>query len=104
TDERGRYRLFGLPSGSYVLVASIGAEASSIDRAQHRGFALTYFPGTTNIESAETLRVQAGAELAALDLTIAPTFTARVTGRAFDSDGEALVGRVQLTISRHASA
>ena len=104
TDERGRYRLFGLASGSYVVVASIGAEASGIDRAQHRGFAQTYFPGTPGIESAQTVRVQAGAELAALDLTIAPTFTARVTGRALDNDGEPLVGRVQLTISRHASA
>jgi len=103
TDERGRYRLFGLPSGSYVLVASMGAEASGIDRAQRKGFALTYFPGTTSIESAQTLRVQAGAELSALDLTIAPTFTARVTGRAFDSAGEPLVGRVQMTISRRAN-
>jgi hypothetical protein len=104
TDERGRYRLFGLASGSYVVVASIGAEASGIDRAQHRGFAQSYFPGTPSIESAQTVRVQAGAELAALDLTIAPTFTARVTGRALDSDGEPLVGRVQLAISHHASA
>jgi carboxypeptidase family protein len=103
TDERGRYRLFGLPSGFYVLVASMGAEASAIDRAQHRGFALTYFPGTPSIEGAQALRVQAGAELAALDLTIAPTVTARVTGRAFDSDGEPLAGRVQMTISRRTS-
>jgi len=104
TDERGRYRLFGLPSGSYMLVASMGAEASGTDRAQHRGFALTYFPGTPSIEGAQTLRVQAGAELSALDVTIAPTFTARVAGRALDSAGEPLVGRVQMTISRHASA
>jgi len=104
TDERGRYRLFGLPSGSYVLVASMGAESSGIDRAQHRGFAQTYFPGTPSVEGAQTVRVQAGAELAGLDLTIAPTFTARVSGRALDSAGEPLVGRVQMTISRHASA
>jgi carboxypeptidase family protein len=104
TDEQGRYRLFGLPSGSYVLAVSIDGEASGNDRAQHRGFAPTYFPGTTSIESAQTLRVQSGAELAALDLTIAPTFTARVSGRAFDVAGEPLVGRVQLTISRHTSS
>jgi carboxypeptidase family protein len=103
TDERGRYRLFGLPSGSYVLSASMGADTSGTDRAQHRGFAPTYFPGTPNIDGAQALRVQAGAELAALDLTIAPTFTARVAGRALDIAGEPLVGRVQLTISRHAS-
>jgi hypothetical protein len=103
TDERGRYRLFGLPSGSYVLVASMGAEASGIDRAQHRGFAPTYFPGTPSIEGAQTLRLQAGAELVALDVMIAPTFTARVAGRAFDSAGEPLVGRVQMTIGRGAS-
>ena len=103
TDERGRYRLFGLASGSYVLVASMGAEASAVDRAQHRGFALTYFPGTPSIEGAQMLRVQAGAELSSLDLTIAPTFTARVTGRALGSAGEPLVGRVQLAVSGHAS-
>lgn len=103
TDERGRYRLFGLPSGSYVLAAAMNAEASGADRAQHRGFAVTYFPGTPSIEGAQTVRVQAGAELSALDVAVAPTFTARVTGRAFDSGGEPMVGRVQLTISRHAS-
>lgn len=103
TDERGRYRLFGLPSGSYLLVAAMGAEASGADRAQHTGFAPTYFPGTPSIEGAQTLRVEVGAELSALDLTIAPTFTARVTGRALDSAGEPLVGRVQMATSRHAS-
>jgi carboxypeptidase family protein len=103
TDERGRYRLFGLASGSYLLVASMGAEASATDRAQHRGFALTYFPGTPSIEGAQMLRVQAGAELSSVDLTIAPTFTAQVTGRALGSAGDPLVGRVQLTVSGHAS-
>jgi hypothetical protein len=104
TDERGRYRLFGLPSGSYVLAASMNAEASGADRAQHRGFAVTYFPGTTSIESAQTLRVQAGAEVSSVDLAIAATFTARVAGRALDTAGEPVAGRVQLAISRHASA
>jgi len=103
TDERGRYRLFGPPSGSYVLVAAMGAEASATDRAQRRGFALTYFPGTPSIDNAQRLRLQAGAELSALDLSIAPTFTARVTGRAFDDAGEPLAGRVQMTISRRVS-
>jgi Carboxypeptidase regulatory-like domain len=104
TDERGRYRLFGLPSGLYVVAASLNADASGADRAQHRGFAVTYSPGTTSLESAQTLRVQAGAEFSAVDVAIAPTFTARVTGRAFDSGGDPMVGRVHLMISRHASA
>jgi hypothetical protein len=103
TDDRGRYRVFGLPSGSYLLTASIDAESTGTDRAQQRGFPQTYFPGTASIESAQPLRVQSGAELTGLDVSIAPTFTARVSGRAFDSDGEPLVGRVQLAISRRAS-
>jgi hypothetical protein len=104
TDDRGRYRVFGLPAGSYVLAVSTEAEASGSDRAAQQGFVRTYFPGTTRIDGAQRMRVQTGEELSGLDVSIAATFTARVSGRVLDGAGEPLEGRVQLAISQHSSA
>ena len=104
TDDRGRYRVFGLPTGSYLVTATINAESTGTDRVQQRGLPRAYFPGTASIDGAQPLRVQAGAELTGLDVSIAPVFTAHISGRAFDSAGEPLAGRVQLAISRRASA
>ncbi|HKE84995.1 MAG TPA: carboxypeptidase-like regulatory domain-containing protein [Vicinamibacterales bacterium] len=104
TDDRGRYRVFGLTTGSYLLAASANALASGTDRTRHVGFANVYYPGTAGVESAQPLQVRVGSELTGIDLTFASSLAARVSGVVQDSAGEPLAARVQLTTSSRSGA
>jgi hypothetical protein len=99
TDDRGRYRLFGLPPGSYLIVATLNATETGLDRARASGFAPVYYPGTASIDSAQNVEVELGTAVAGVDLTFAAASTARVTGKALNAAGEPLHGRVALAIS-----
>lgn len=56
TDDRGRYRLYGLPPGTYLVTASLDAEISgAVSQAQ--GYAPVFHPGTTDVSGAARLQV-----------------------------------------------
>jgi len=99
TDERGRYRIFGLPPGSYLIVASLNATEPTLDRRSVVGFAPVYYPATARVESAQTVQVELGSALTGVDLTFAASATARVTGKALNAAGDPLAGRVVLAVS-----
>jgi len=99
TDERGRYRIFGLPPGSYLIVASLNATEPTLDRRSVVGFAPVYYPATARAESAQTVQVELGSAITGVDLTFAASATARVTGKALNAAGDPLAGRVVLTVS-----
>jgi hypothetical protein len=102
TDDRGRYRLFGLPPGSYLIEATLTATETGPDRTRSPGFAPVYYPGTASIESAESTQVELGAAVTGVDLTFAVSSTAHVTGKALNAAGESLRGRVALALSARA--
>jgi hypothetical protein len=104
TDDRGRYRLFSLPPGSYLIVATIDATEFKQGSATPTGFAPLYFPGTTQLASAQPLLVEANSDLTGADLTFEASPIVRMTGRALDAIGQPLVGRVWLNVSQRSSA
>jgi hypothetical protein len=99
TDDRGRYRLFGLPPGMYLVVATLDATESESGRERAPGFAPVYFPATAHIESAQVFQVEFGDDVTGIDLTFAVSSTARVIGRALNAAGDPLSGRVALMVS-----
>jgi carboxypeptidase family protein len=99
TDDRGRYRIFGLPPGSYLIVASLNAAEPTLDRRSVVGFAPVYYPATARVESAQTVQVELGSAITGVDLTFAASATARVTGKALNAAGDPLGGRVMLAVS-----
>jgi hypothetical protein len=103
TDDRGRYRLFGLPPGQYFVVASTDATTSGLDRAQGNAFTQVYYPGTPHFESAQSVQVDESREAAGIDLAFAPSRTVRVTGLALDAKGEPLVGQVRLVLAQNSA-
>ena len=70
TNDLGRYRLFGLPAGDYVVSASPGNRAAKIP-AELAGFVQTYFPGTLGLAEAVVLSVKPGQELQNVDIVLA---------------------------------
>jgi hypothetical protein len=99
TDERGRYRVFGLPPGWYLIVASLNATEATFDRRSVVGFAPVYYPATARVESAQTVQVELGSAITGVEVTFAASATARVTGKALNAAGAPLAGRVVLTVS-----
>jgi hypothetical protein len=88
-DEFGRYRLFHLTPGEYVLVVrpSGGGDALPLGRGQSLGFVETYYPGTSARAEARRIRVRAGQETAAGDFRLARARMLNVTGSVLDSHG-----------------
>lgn len=101
TDDRGIYRVYGLPSGTYVVVAGgRGAEGFAATRpSTYDSDAPTFYPSATR-DTAVELQVQAGQELNNIDIrhrgeqghAVSGTVTGTFAPQAFGS-GAAVVLR-----------
>jgi len=108
SDERGVYRIYGLPPGDYVVklaVAPAAAQsaarlttAESLERARSGGpppsspapgvtYAASYHPGTAVPSEATTVTVVAGEERGGIDLPLLRVPTADLTGVVVDPAG-----------------
>jgi hypothetical protein len=86
--------VYGLAPGTYYVSALAGAFA---EQAETGGFAPTYYPGTTDVASAQPVKLALGQQL---DLTfpLVPARMARISGRVIDASGKP-VSRATLTLS-----
>src|SRR3954471_14089614 len=101
-DDRGEYRIFGLAPGEYVVATAGARESMSPAPADERPLSHYYSHGAT-AESAQVIRVSAGAEVPGIDILVAlpepgPQFPrstagparaslARISGRIVNADG-----------------
>jgi Carboxypeptidase regulatory-like domain len=104
TDDRGRYRVFGLPPGSYLIVASLDATEPTASRSRPPGFAPMYYPGTAHVESAQAVQVDLANAVAGIDLTFAASSTVRVSGTVVNAAGNPVVGRVTLRVAQRSGS
>lgn len=106
-DDRGVYRLFGLPAGEYVVAVSgrntgsdlrrvSEAELAWADRPSGQpapprgptvGAAPTYYPGTADPAAAALISVNTGEERSGIDFVAGLVRTATVSGRVEMPDG-----------------
>ncbi len=83
----GTFEFTSLPPGEYYVGASPIPEGSDAGGAS--GYAITYFPGTTDLSTAQSLALKPGeARQVTFTLIEAPSF--RVSGIAYDSIGNPL--------------
>ena len=92
TNDRGEYRLYGVPPGRYVVSAAIA------DAFAHTlpGYARAFFPGSSDPAHALYTSVTPGASLAGVDLAMTRERTIRISGRTFSPLGEPATGGVRL--------
>jgi hypothetical protein len=92
TDDRGMYRLYGLPPGQYYVSAR--AETRPIDRGdeQPMKYANTFYPGTADIADARRIAVDVGDEQNDVNFLLRPVRAARVSGTVIDAAGAPLAG------------
>jgi hypothetical protein len=89
TDDLGRFRLFGLRPGEYLLAAS----AVPLGGIRARSFPVrTYYPGTSNVDHASPLRLRGGQELTSIEFAIAPARAFTVRGALVDATGRPAAG------------
>lgn len=88
TNDLGRYRMFGLPAGRYLVGAVVGQIVVGLPIADLPGYARTYFPGTPNPTEAETVDVRAAQDALNVDFSLAPARMARISGSAFSATGD----------------
>jgi hypothetical protein len=100
TDDRGRFRLFPLFPGSYVLSATRAADVSGADLQGGLRHPPVYFPGTPDSSLAEHVRVDIGQDVEGMDFALASSIVARVSGIALTADGGPLTGSVRLATSQ----
>ncbi|HEX4945144.1 MAG TPA: carboxypeptidase regulatory-like domain-containing protein [Blastocatellia bacterium] len=95
TDDRGVFRLYGLPAGQYLVSVGEARNDGSITVGRAGGYLpLTYYPGTLNEAEAKAVEVTEGNEVTDIDIKVGKserTYEAR--GRIIDgTTGAPLIG------------
>jgi hypothetical protein len=85
TDDRGEFRVFGLPRGDYFVQASLGT-ASDVS-GERLGYAPTFYPGTPVRGEAQRVSVKAGEEVSGIVFALSRVRTASVSGLVRYPDG-----------------
>lgn len=100
SDDRGEYRIFGLPARRYyvsatrrggpdeqfmVVMGDNGPAAGGTGASE--GYATTYYPGTTEMGAAAPIEVRAMEEQR-VNFTMVPTRVFKVSGRVIDASGQ----------------
>jgi hypothetical protein len=83
TDDRGRYRVYNVQPGQYVVTASVGGAGS----ADLPGYARSYFPGSADAGGAQFISVAVSQDLTGIDFSLTPVHTARIAGHIVDAGG-----------------
>jgi 5-hydroxyisourate hydrolase-like protein (transthyretin family) len=104
TDDLGRYRIYAVPAGEYVVNASVGQVVAFQPSTGLSGYAPTYFPSTTNPGEAQLVSVPRSQDVTGIDFVLVPTPTAIVSGRKLGSDGQPFGGSLTLTPSQRSGA
>ncbi len=85
TDDRGVYRIYGLPPGRYRV--SVGQNSASGFAGTGGFYLLTYHPDTPDINRAEAVDLAEGAEVSNVDIKVgARGETHSITGRVVDAE------------------
>jgi hypothetical protein len=128
TDERGIYRLWGLPPGAFVISAAPNGFPSNaavrqitstdLDWARQQltsgragtspapdaghtvGYATVYFPGVVDAGSASQVAVAAGQERSGIDFPLQLVPTAVLGGTVIGLDGQPLTTGAQVLLTR----
>ena len=101
TDDLGRYRIYNLAPGQYIVSAAVGQVFSE----DIPGYARSFYPGTAIPAEARFVTVGLSQDVRAVDFDLSRVRTARVAGQTFNSAGEpATPGTLMLTSSQRSSS
>lgn len=86
TDDRGIYRIYGLPPGRYIVGTGQSAETGGGFQLKTRVYKQTFHPGVTEKDKANAVELGQGEEATGIDIKIGlPTGTFKASGRVIDA-------------------
>ncbi|HUC20747.1 MAG TPA: carboxypeptidase regulatory-like domain-containing protein, partial [Candidatus Polarisedimenticolaceae bacterium] len=87
TDDRGIYRLYGLPAGRYLVSIGRRPMPDSIKAGPGGTAPVTYYPGVVDEAKATPVSIQTNDEVENIDIKLGrATDTYRVSGRVVDAE------------------
>ena len=95
TDDRGVYRLFGVPPGRYILCIGVDTNVPSVRmNSGNTYYPITYHPDATDEAKATVIEVAAGSEATGVDIVLGRASKGySVSGRIVDAEtGKPVVG------------
>jgi len=99
TDDRGIYRIFGLPPGRYRV--SVGEGSSNRRFGRGPVHLTTFYPGTTDQTKAAVIEIDEGTEATKIDIVVGQRVQGvLVSGRILDGETGKPVPNVSLGLSR----
>jgi hypothetical protein len=93
TDDRGVFRIYGLAPGDYYLAATTGPFAGPTNPP---GFAVTFYPGTTNPQNAKAVHLDTGHDTLGVSFAMTPAPMSTVSGSVADADGKPVRASIRL--------
>lgn len=87
TDDIGQFRLHGLSPGDYFISAQMQSGLMFGQSDDKVGYGTTYFPGTAVQADAQRVRVAIGQETAQINITMATSRVATISGTATSFSG-----------------
>jgi hypothetical protein len=101
TDDQGGYRVYGVPPGEYLVLASVAdGSRGQIATIVPPGYAPTYFPGTPKASEAQVISVGLSQDVSEIDLMLARVGTVTISGIVTDSQGKPAGASVILATSQ----
>ena len=80
TDDRGEYRLYGLPPGDYYVAATPRPLSAIAARAGGDRSAKTFFPGAVDVNRATRITIHGGEEITSIDIGLQTPQAYKVSG------------------------
>jgi Carboxypeptidase regulatory-like domain len=108
SNDRGEYRVFGLPAGRYLLLASPpGApitrpiESGALVADAQDAYAALYYPGVLEVDSASPVLLPEGGEQDDADFRLRRIRAVTLRGRLLSPMGKSFAGQVQVVLAHN---
>ncbi|HET9363535.1 MAG TPA: carboxypeptidase regulatory-like domain-containing protein, partial [Candidatus Angelobacter sp.] len=108
SNDRGEYRVFGLPANRYLLLASLPngpmsrpMEAGGLVPEVQDPFSPLYYPGVPDVDSASPVSLAEGAELADMNFQLRKVRALTVRGRLVSSVNKFLSSQIQVVLAHN---
>jgi protocatechuate 3,4-dioxygenase beta subunit len=100
TDDRGLYRIYGLPEGRYIVsVGYAESPGSAIITSRREFYPRVFYPNATSESEAKVIEVREGSEATNIDITVHdPKQTQDVYGRVVDAGSGQPVAGVEVAL------
>jgi 5-hydroxyisourate hydrolase-like protein (transthyretin family) len=101
TDDRGIYRIFGLPPGKYKVAAGRSDDYSGGFSVLQRNYKQVFHPDVTDSAKATVIEVSEGSEAKDVDITLGRTMqTFSVSGHVINTDSGLPVANARFGLTR----